>query len=102
MQNTPKGSKQQQPLLAVIKRLLVLAILITAFTFTSAQADGGRYSCYYGEQGGYTFWMSCGGSAGNFVYKCSGGICEDCNEPSCNDLANQYCSAGSCSPPIFD
>ena len=44
------------------------------------------------EEGGYTWWVSCGSSAGNYVYRCDANGCEACDTPQCQDYANSVCN----------
>jgi hypothetical protein len=85
----------------LVKRLLIVAALAVSFAAVQSTSARSRYSCFYTEQNGATYWVSCGGSAGNFVYSCSNGICDDCDASPCDDFANSYCSSGSCSDPVL-
>lgn len=93
--------RMPRPLFSVVKRLLIVAALTLSFVaMRTAYADD-RYTCPVKQADGSTWWVSCGSSAGNFVYRCDstsggGSICGDCDTPQCNDYANSYCSQGSC------
>lgn len=95
MSNKSEGQRR----FSLVKRLLIVAALALSFAVVQPSSASDRYSCYYTEQNGYTFWVSCGSSAGNFVYRCAGGSCEACDTSMCDDFANDYCSSGSCSEP---
>lgn len=45
------------------------------------------------ESGEYTWWVSCGSSAGNYIYRCGGGGCVACDTPQCQDMANDFCNS---------
>lgn len=87
MQMVLKKLQRQARLLALVKRLLIVAVLgVGLVAARGAYADGGRYVCAVSNSsGGYDF-VSCGSSAGNFV--------EGCNTAQCDAYANAFCARG--------
>jgi hypothetical protein len=96
-------SRIPRPLFSLAKRLLIVAALALSFVaIRPAHADG-RYICSVKQDDGSTWWVSCGSSAGSFVYRCDpdpnnpgSNQCGDCDTPQCNDYASSYCAMGSC------
>lgn len=75
--------------------LLLLTLLVEALLVTPPAAVArNRFSCAIGVSGGTTRTVSCGGSAGNFVYACTGGICVD--ETGTSGGVNQGIADGLC------
>lgn len=75
-----------------LRKMLFFAFTLLALVASSAVAV---YADIYWMQtsGGYTFWLSCGSSAGNYYYKCDGqGNCDDCETQACTDSANDQCA----------
>jgi hypothetical protein len=84
-------------------RLLLLAAFaavalgaVTVISVGPVPIAQARNTCLVKEEGGTTWWVSCGSSAGNFVYRCDAGGCTDCDTSFCNAQADQFC--GSCDP----
>lgn len=82
--------------------LLLLAFLAQALLVTPPVVTAtSRFSCAIGVSGGTTRTISCGSSAGNFVYACTGGSCVDetgtsggFNQDMANTLCAQYEAEG--------
>lgn len=80
-----------------IKRLFVASALAVTLVATVIVHSQDRFTCHVQDSGGYSFWLSCGSSAGNFWYRCDGqGNCDDCDTEPCQETADQWCESGGC------
>ena len=74
----------------LILRLLVLVALLsgTAVVYAEIYPMGGS--------GGYTYWLSCGSSAGNYYYRCyndgNNNVCVACDTGPCQESADLQCA----------
>jgi len=74
--------------------LLAVTAAVLSGVMTVAYA---RNTCVVKQQGGYTWYVSCGSSAGNFLYRCGGPEgCVACDSSICDGQANDWCAA--CDP----
>ena len=65
-------------LLAVNVAILSVSGIVAAEVYCVPPCDG-------------NYWLSCGSSAGDYYYKCSGGECDDCETSACDSSASQQC-----------
>lgn len=108
MQSTPQKSIQGGSVLRVSWRLgLVLTLTLYLTAAVGAQSGGGdRTSCNlaHSNDGSFSSWVSCGGSAGNFLYVCDEYGCDDSEGDFNQDLADQRCAEiqaeGECPEPV--
>jgi hypothetical protein len=75
-----------------LNKLFLLGVLIATVSAATTIAYASDI-CLVQEGGGSTWWVSCGSSAGNYLYRCDSGGCVDCDTPECNSYANQLCGA---------
>ncbi|HEY8204571.1 MAG TPA: hypothetical protein VIF81_07585 [Pyrinomonadaceae bacterium] len=85
--------------IAIAKKLgLRIVALLTLIAATVVVCAAATY--YMGDGGGWTYWLSCGSSAGNFYYKCDGGgNCQACDTGPCQESADEQC--GMREPPLI-
>lgn len=71
-------------------RKKVLLVLATLALVTSAATA--TYAVIFPiESGdGYSYWLSCGSSAGNYFYKCDSDGCVACD--TCGEQADEQCA----------
>ena len=80
--------------------LFLMAILVGSLLETRRAQAMSRFSCALITTGGTTRTLSCGGSAGNFVFACSSSGCVDetgsneTNQAIADQLCAQYDSQG--------
>lgn len=92
-----------KPLFRLAWRLAVVVALASYLTVTVAARQ--RISCGLSQSsGGTSVFVSCGSSAGNFLYVCSNGSCSASTGDFNQYLADQRCaeiqSSGSCPDTI--
>ena len=77
-----------------VRTRLFLALTVLALVAAAATAAYANEIFPYPEanSGSTTYWVSCGSSAGNYVYKCDASHCEACPTPECNTTANRVCA----------
>jgi len=101
MLNTLKVLSGRRPLVKLISKLCLVAVLAGYLLFTITAQATNRFSCSlgYNETSGNQVFVSCGSSAGNFIYTCdSNNNCQvDENSTSqglgdsvCQSYQNQY------------
>lgn len=106
MQQAHKNSNQSRTLGRLSWRLgLVLTLALYSAVVAGAQSGGGdRYVCNLRDSGGSTTWVSCGSSAGNFIYTCDRYGCDDAegdfNQMLADDQCNQIQQDGECPEPL--
>lgn len=71
---------------------LVLTLALYTAVVAGAQSGlGDRFSCNLRDSNGSTTWISCGSSAGNFIYTCDRYGCDDAEGETNQYLADQRC-----------
>src|SRR5712692_8113066 len=87
-------------------RMLCLSVLlaIAIFLGSTGQAQSSQFSCILSSGFGEVTVLSCGSSAGNFIYSCNQSGCEPATGSGNDTIANlscaQYAQEG-CPPTIF-
>lgn len=77
------------------KKLFLAAVVTASLSAASVAVYAQRCSAHVDTYSdGSTLWLSCGSSAGNFVYICGSGGCTDL--PAYDSVANQLCAGGAC------
>jgi hypothetical protein len=71
-----KLALRSNPLLRVGWRLCLVAVMAGYLLAGSPAAAFDRYTCYMGSTSGGEVFLSCGSSAGNFLYACNYYGCE--------------------------
>lgn len=107
MQQAHKNSNLSRTLVRLSWRLgLALTLALYAAVVAGAQSGlGDRFTCNLGTSwgGNSTSWVSCGSSAGNFIYTCNSYGCDDAEGEVNQYLADQKCSEirqeGECPTP---
>ena len=107
MQKAHKNSNQRS--LVKLSWRLGLALMLALYTGVVAGAQSGlgdRFSCNLGTSwgGNSTTWISCGSSAGNFLYVCDRYGCDDSEGETNQYIADQRCEEirqeGECPEPV--
>jgi len=88
-----------------ISRILCVSVLlaIAIFLGSTSQAQSSRFSCILSSGFGKVTVLSCGSSAGNFIYNCDQGVCDPAgsgNDEIANMSCAQYAQEG-CPPTLF-
>lgn len=86
---------------------LALILTLTLYSAVVAGAQSGlgdRFTCNLRDSGGSTTWISCGSTAGNFIYTCDRYGCEDAEGDFNQYLADERCreiqQEGECPEPF--
>lgn len=86
-----KLALHHNPLLRIGWRLCLVAVM-AGYLLTGTPADAfDRFSCHVGSSSNGETFVSCGSSAGNFVYTCNETGCHDQTDPN-----NQWIADGLC------
>ena len=86
----------RRPLVKLVLRLCLFAVLAGYLLITSTAQATDRFSCYitYNESTGNDVFVSCGSSAGNFIYTCDSNNNCQVDENSTNQgLADSVCQS---------
>lgn len=75
---------------APAKRLFLIAVVMVSVMATTAAVYASKIYFMGTDMDGYSWWTSCGGSAGPTMWRCSpqGGPCEDITDYR----AEQFCN----------
>lgn len=103
MNRKPENQSEGKPLFRLAWRLAVVVALASYLTVTVTARN--RMSCALSQSSdGRSTFLSCGSSAGNFLYTCNNGTCTESPGDFNQTVADQQCaqvqSSGSC-PGIF-
>ena len=85
--------KKARLALLVVSLAAVFTGVGAALTLGPVSVAHARNTCLVQQSGGTTWWVSCGSSAGNFLYRCDASGCWDCDTAICQEQANQFCQA---------
>ena len=92
MQQAHKNSNQRRSVVRSSWRMgLVLTLALYSAAVVGAQSGGDRYTCNLTSGGGSSVWVSCGSTAGNFIYTCDRYGCDDAEGEFNQYLADQQC-----------
>lgn len=95
MLNMRKFLLQRRRILKLASRVACLLVLLAAAVWLNAtsKADGPRFTCVLKVGNGEVTILSCGSSAGNFIYTCTQGTSGPCDiaPPANDDIANLNC-----------
>src|SRR3712207_2728178 len=89
---TPKNPSR----VGLAVKLVIVAFMVAALVAANPVRATARFSCALGTFGGTTTrTLSCGSSAGNFVFACTSGICvnetdNQLNQAIADSLCRQY------------
>jgi hypothetical protein len=92
MNLTHKPSRERSSSFRLAYKLTIVLALAGYLSSAFGVHAMGRYSCGLSQNSnGTSVFVSCGSSAGNFLYVCSGGVCSE----STGDF-NQYAADQQC------
>ncbi len=99
MNLTHWNSKESGTLFRLVWRLALVVTLAGYLTMVTTAQSGSRLSCPLSQfRDGTSVFLSCGGSGGNFLYVCQGGVCTpsggDDNQVIANEQCRQYTQDG--------
>lgn len=73
------------------KKLLLLAVVTTVLSVASVVVYANSvYFVGYRDDGSTTIWLSCGSTAGNYIYTCNSDGCVD--QPGYDPIADNLCA----------
>ena len=105
MNRKPENQSKNQPLFRLAWRLAVVIALASYLTVT-VTARNLRIWCGLSQSSsGSSVFLSCGSSAGNFLYVCENGTCTESTGEFNQYLADQRCAevqaSGSCPGTVY-
>ena len=105
MNRKPENQSGGKPLFRLAWRLAVVVALASYLTVTVA-ARNLRISCGLSQRSdGTAVFLSCGSSAGNFLYVCQNGTCSESTGELNQAIADQRCAeiqaSGSCPGTVY-
>ena len=106
MNLTHKNSREHSSSFRLAWKLTIVLALAGYLSSALGARAMGRYSCGLSQNSnGTAVFVSCGSSAGNFIYVCSGGVCSESTGEFNQFLADQECaridSNGGCPETVY-